>query len=150
MADAFHLAGFEVSTVASRAGDLDLLLVVCPLMVLLPVLLGVGCHHAGSLLWGHWAGHLPRCGLCGWLQLRRCAGLCQRSVWRRLHAPFPHSLKRWLWLLLHGQDWLVTTTKPGRVLWFRRDQRSAEEFRIPDMRPLTSQGCTRLEDICLV
>lgn len=33
MADAFHLAGFEVSLVLSRAGDLDLVLAVCLLMV---------------------------------------------------------------------------------------------------------------------
>lgn len=30
MADAFHLAGFEVSMVTRRAGDLDLVLAVCP------------------------------------------------------------------------------------------------------------------------
>lgn len=98
MADAFHLAGFEVNPAPGKAGDLHLVLTVCPLSFL-PVILGVGCDHAGSLLWGHQAGHIPWCGLCGRLQLRRRPGLCQRSVQTTASAVSTSLVKR-LWLLL--------------------------------------------------
>lgn len=76
MADGFHLAGFEVSVVVSGAGAGPRAL--CPPELPLPVLAGVGCDHAGPLLWGDRAGHVPRRGLYGRLQLRGCPGLCQR------------------------------------------------------------------------
>jgi hypothetical protein len=67
MVDAFHLAGFEVSRVTGRSEVLDLVLDCISSDISLLHLLGVGCDHAGPLLWGHWAGHIHRCGFCGWL-----------------------------------------------------------------------------------
>lgn len=102
----------------------------------LPVLLGVGCDHAGSLLWGHQAGHVPWCGLCGWLQLRGCPGLCERSVCGLLHLPFPHSLVNCPWLLLPR----LPTCCPHKV---------RQSALVQDQRPaggcLTFQSCTSLE-----
>ena len=103
MADAFHLAGFEVCSMPGRAGAGPQ--TVCPLTRPLPILPGVGCDHARPLLWGNQAGHIPRRGLRGWLQLRRCPGLCQRSVCRLLPTSYPHTPERCLSTL----DWALAS-----------------------------------------
>lgn len=108
----------------------------------LPVVLGVGCDHAGSLLWGYQAGHVPWCGLRGWLQLRGRLGLCKRSVCGLLRLPFLHSLVKHPWLLLPR---LWPTCCPHKVrqsalvqdqMWFR-----------PARGCLTFQSCTSLEGL---
>lgn len=106
----------------------------------LPVLLGVGCDYAGSLLWGHQAGHVPWCGLCGWLQLRRRPGLCQRSVSGLLHLPFPSTfLVKCLWLLLPR---LRPTCCPHRVR-----QSAQVQHQRPAGECLTFPSSTSLEGL---
>lgn len=104
MADAFHLAGFEVSREPGRAGDGPQ--TVCPLTLPVPVPPGVGCDHARPLRGGSQAGRVPRRGLRGRLQLRRRPGLCQRSA-RALPTSSPH--------VPEAGPWPLTSTRPGEM-----------------------------------